>query len=51
MAFFDTLNTRLRNHARYNRTLRQLEALPFGMKVDLDINGREEKVARNAVYG
>ena len=51
MAFFDTLKTRLRNHARYARTRNTLAALPFDVKVDLGINGREESTARRAVYG
>ncbi|QFT63224.1 hypothetical protein SAMN05421853_10968 [Roseivivax halotolerans] len=51
MAFFNTLNTRFRQHAAYRRTRHELESLPFDVKVDLDLNGRERDVAKAAIYG
>ncbi len=51
MTLFDTLKTRFDQRMRYNRTRHELAALPFAQKVDLDINGREDAVARAAIYG
>ncbi|MCE0504832.1 MULTISPECIES: hypothetical protein [unclassified Roseivivax] len=51
MAFFETLNDRLRKRAAFRRTRHELEGLPLETRVDLNINGRERDVARSAVYG
>ncbi|SIS88024.1 hypothetical protein SAMN05421759_10561 [Roseivivax lentus] len=51
MTLFDHVKTRLDQHMRYTRTRHELKSLPFEQKVDLDINGREDAVARHAVYG
>ncbi|QFS83154.1 hypothetical protein FIU97_09975 [Roseivivax sp. THAF40] len=51
MTLIDTMKNRLALRARYSRTRHELTALPFEQKVDLGINGREEAVARAAVYG
>ena len=48
---FTSLRSRMEKHARYSRTLAELRALPLDVKLDLDIAGIEDKVAREAVYG
>ena len=45
------LRGRMARRAAYRDTLRQLRALPIGTRIDLDIAGIEEQVARRAVYG
>lgn len=51
MTLIDTMKNRLNKRMQYNRTRHELTALPFEQKVDLGINGREDAVARAAVYG
>ncbi|MFZ5961443.1 hypothetical protein ACOXXX_00690 [Thalassococcus sp. BH17M4-6] len=48
---FNTLRDRIHKNAAYHRTLSELNALPLEIKLDLDIAGIEDKVARRAVYG
>ena len=45
------LLTSARKHLAYRATLHELRALPLDIKLDLDIAGIEDRVARRAVYG
>jgi uncharacterized protein YjiS (DUF1127 family) len=47
-----TLITRMRQHARFRRTLRELRAMGGTTRRDLDIApGEIRRIARQAVYG
>ena len=49
--FISTLRSELARRAAYSNTLRELRALPIETRIDLDIAGIEDRVARQAVYG
>ena len=49
--FMHSLRARLQRRAAYSTTLHELRALPMDLRIDLDIAGIEDKVARQAVYG
>ncbi|GGB07908.1 hypothetical protein [Allosediminivita pacifica] len=42
---------RMARHAAYRRTLAELRSLPMDTRLDLDIAGVEDQVARRAIYG
>ncbi|MCL3882857.1 hypothetical protein [Marivita sp. GX14005] len=50
--FMSSLRARLNKRAAYNRTVREIRAMPRDVALDLDIYpGDAEKIARKAVYG
>ena len=51
MTTLNALRTRFDRSRAYRRTLSELRALPRNLRIDLDISGIEEQVARRAVYG
>ncbi|SPF80762.1 glyceraldehyde-3-phosphate dehydrogenase [Pseudoprimorskyibacter insulae] len=51
MQIVETLRARIARHRQYSRTLSELKSLPMSIKTDLEILGREEQLARKAVYG
>jgi hypothetical protein len=51
MTLFTDIRSRLARRARYTRTVSELRRLPLDVKLDLDIAGIEDRVARRAVYG
>ena len=49
---FSTLQDRLARRARYNRTVRELRAMPLDVALDLGIAREDAKaIAARAVYG
>lgn len=51
MSMIADLRARMARRARYRQTVYELRKLPLDIKLDLDIAGIEERVARRAVYG
>lgn len=52
MTLFSGLRTRVEQHARYRRTLHELETMPENTARDLDIAPSDvRRIARQAVYG
>ncbi|SDY27153.1 hypothetical protein [Citreimonas salinaria] len=51
MTFISNLRARMARRARYRQTVYELRKLPLDIKLDLDIAGIEDRVARQAVYG
>ncbi|MGR3495314.1 hypothetical protein [Citreimonas sp.] len=51
MTMFTDLRARMARRARYRQTVYELRRLPIDVKLDLDIAGIEDRVARQAVYG
>ena len=49
--FFSDLRSRMHKRAAYRETLAELRALPLQSRIDIDVAGREDAVARKAVYG
>lgn len=47
---FSSLKQRIDRPRAYSRTRRELRALPLHVRLDLDIAGIEDQVARRAVY-
>ncbi|MCC1493358.1 glyceraldehyde-3-phosphate dehydrogenase [Cognatishimia sp. F0-27] len=48
---FQTIRKTFAQRTAYRSTLEELRSLPMSTRIDLDIAGREEQVARRAVYG
>lgn len=51
MTFYTDIRAALARRAAYRRTVSELRNLPIDVRLDLDIAGIEDRVARQAVYG
>lgn len=52
MELFTSLRRSVEKRAAYNRTLRELRAMPLETALDVDLDpANAERIARQAVYG